>query len=185
MTKLKKIIRNQIKESFDWVINDVNPFLEIGDPVQLKNPKKVYRIHWTHAFGEGGSVWSDNHIDIGEQDVGKLIHLVKTVDLFNKSGSDQIHLIRKFFSGEDWALPKDMLLDLKKTLKEEGLSLDNPNDKGEITDILHDWLWDHLSDYGLLEYDNYDDTLVNIERWKVTYFDEFGVEHEVKVNQQG
>lgn len=77
------------------------------------------------------------------------------------------------------------MTNLKKTLKEEGLSLDNPNDKGEITDILHDWLWDHLSDYGLLEYDNYDDTLVNIERWRVTYFDEFGVEHEVKVNQQG
>lgn len=182
---IRRILKEEIDKSFDWVVNDVNPFLEVGDPVQLKNPKRVYRLHWTHAFGEGGSVWSDNHVDISDKDVDTVIHLVKTIQMFSEKGSNRSHLIDKFFSGEDWVLPKDMLKDLKETLKNENLSLENPGDRNVIYDILTDWLWDHLSDYGLLEYDNYDDTLVNIERWRVTYFDEFGVEHEVKVNQQG
>jgi hypothetical protein len=58
----------------------------------------------------------------------------------------------------------------------------NETDADEAIDVVWEWLNDELMDYGLREHDSYHQEDATIEDWNVTYFDEYGVEHAVKVN---
>jgi hypothetical protein len=186
-------LREDINEDFDWAVKDTVPFLEIGEPKKVQTPKKMYRINIMHGTGEDRGTWVPNwmnydptkHIDILIRHVKILSWLTSDRDYKN------VYDLAELYSqgGNDWILSKEDNQNIKNEFgefdEEVGLwvkSEDEQYDSDDIHDTVADWLNDELMDYGLRDYDSYHQEDASIEDWSVTYFDEFGVEHHVKIN---
>jgi hypothetical protein len=53
----------------------------------------------------------------------------------------------------------------------------------EKRDALDEMLKDDLYDMGILSYDSYSGDYATVESWWITYFDEYGLEFETKINR--
>lgn len=177
---MKKIIRNIIKEEFDWAINDVSPFLEIGEPVTKSNPKNIYRLYLdSESGGDYSFILNDwVHFADNSNDMDTLIKCIKLCDYFSH-GNEIDELVREYTKkGETWMFNKEELIELEEEISEvEGLY---EEDKEEI---VRDYLQQFLENYSL-SFHTSDYHINYVSDYKVTYFDEFGVEHKVKVNNR-
>lgn len=181
---MKKNYLEILKEDFDW-IEHVPSFLEIGEPLSIKNPKDRYRLHWTSGHGEDYSRWSDDWRTFNADNDGiigltRLIRiLTKTTSVRQGSYHSTINLDNlidmAFNQDQKWVLQDDWWSDIEG-MRESG------DDEDSIKDTVREWLQDDLRDEGILSYNDYYDEFSSIERWWVTYFDKYGIEFSVKVN---
>lgn len=169
---MKNIIKKILKEDFDW-IKDIPSFIEITEPVSQKNPKDKYRLYWTNGHGEDYATWADNWINFNNNRTG-IDMLTKYVRILqnglhhgNRIRVDIDELVDLYLSGGHDYIVNDMA-------KREISTID---DEDEIRDFLEWTIREDLEDMGILTYD--DSTL---ENWKVTYFDENGIEFNTKIN---
>jgi hypothetical protein len=167
---MKNIIKKILKEDFDWAI-DIPSFIEITEPVTQDNPKDVFRLHWTneHWTGDYG-VWADNWYNFNNDSDGvdRLVRYIKIIENGLVDGEININLLVDLYlnQGYDYIATDWMKNELSKT----------PDEEKE--DVFGDMLRDDLYDLDLFSWDS----SVTIERWRVTYFDEHGVEFKTKIN---
>ena len=179
---MKKRYLEILKEDFDW-IEHVPSFLEIGEPLSIKNPKDKYRLHWTSGHGEEYHRWSDDWRTFDNDNAGidgltRLIRiLTETTSTIHRRPTinlgDLIDLA--FNQDQKWVLRDEWWSDIEE-MREGG------DDEDYIIDTVSEWLLDDLRDEGILSYNDYYDEFSSIERWWVTYFDKYGIEFSVKVN---
>lgn len=175
---IKKILR----EDFEWAVNDTVPFLEIGEPLKNQAPKNMYRLHVHHGVGEDHGTWIPNWMNYDPtRNLDMLVRHIKILSWLQSNYREGIWgLADAWLEGEEWVLSPEDNKNIRKTMEEEGWTIEDDSDY--IRDYIWEWLNDELMDYGLREYDSYYQEDATVEDWKVTYFDEFGVEHAVKVN---
>jgi len=182
---MKGMIRKMLREDFDWVTNDTVSFLEIGEPLSTQSPKNAYRLHMTHGVGEEYGTHIPNWIDFNTDDLDRLTRFIKILNYLNLNHADGLDGLVDLWvkGGQTWVLSDDTNKEITYD-KELGMwFIDNTEfDKDEITYQIEEWLREELLDYGIIDIDTYHQEDASVEDWKVTYFDEFGVEHVVKVN---
>lgn len=181
-----------INENFDWAVNDTVPFLEVGEPLKIQAPKSQYRLHVTHGVGEDNGMWVPNwsmYDPNTPANLDMLMRHIRILSWLQENYREGIYgLAQLWTEGETWVLSKQDNENIKSEFgeydEEVGMWVKEATetDEDEIQDHIREWLSDELMDYGLREYDSYHQEDATIEDWKVTYFDEFGVEHAVKVN---
>ena len=179
---MKKRYLEILKEDFDW-IEHVPSFLEIGEPLSIKNPKDKYRLHWTSGHGEDYGRWSDDWSTFNADNAGidgltRLIRIITETTSVNarRPVIDLGHLIDMAFNQDQkWVLRDDWWSDIEEMRK-------SGDDEDFIKDMARDWLQDYLHDEGVLSSNDYYDEYSTIEQWWVTYFDKYGIEFSVKVN---
>ena len=173
---MDKLIRKILNESdFDWIKN-VPSFIEITEPVSVKNPKNRYRLYWTNGIGEDAGHWSDNWFMFNNDNRGinLLTRYVKMLQNgFNASGYFSVHkLADLYFEGRADYVVADWMED----------ELSQEDDEVEARGTLIEMLYDDLRDMGILPYDSYHGGDATVERWWVTYFDENGIEFKTKIS---
>ncbi len=112
---MKKIIRNIIKEDFDWAIDDISPFLEIGEPVTKSNPKNTYRLYLDSETGGDYTLMVNDWVQFTDNadSIDTLIKCIKLCDYFDY-GNELYELVREFTEkGETWMFTKEELSELK------------------------------------------------------------------------
>jgi hypothetical protein len=181
---MKNLIKKILKEDFDW-ITDIPPFIEITEPVSQKNPRDVFRLHWTNGHGEDGGTWSDNSYTFTNDSNGseQLIRYVKILQNgYNSSGYFSLEKLIDLYldGGHDYIVTNWMRGELSK-IPTNGFGEDTIYN--EKRDALDEMLKDDLYDMGILSYDSYSGDYATVERWWITYFDEYGVEFETKINR--
>jgi len=163
---------------WDWIA-ETPAFLEIGDPVSNKNPKDVWKLMWTNGHGEESGTWADDWYRVANDSDGIeiLVRLIKILIYTQKGHHETIplrELSKLAANGETWVLGS---LDSDYRTAVEGETIDDQ------INTAYDWLSDELYDYGILSNNSYYDDWSTLERWSVGYYDKYGVEHFVKVNE--
>ena len=179
---MRDSIKKILKEDFDWVTRDTVPFLEIGEPLKNQAPKNMYRLHVEHGVGEDHGTWIPNWMNYDPtRNLDMLVRHIKILNWLHSNHREGIWgLADAWLEGEEWVLSPEDNKNIRKIMEDEGLTIED--DSYYIRDTIWEWLNDELMDYGLREYDSYYQEDATVEDWRVTYFDEFGVEHAVKVN---
>ena len=179
---MKKKYLEVLKEDFDW-IEHVPSFLEIGEPLSIKNPKDKYRLHWTSGHGEEYGRWSDDWRTFDNDNTG-IDGLTRLIRILTETTSARhrrpiinlgVLIDLAFNQDQKWVLQDDWWSDIEEMRK-------SGDDEDYIIDTVSEWLLDDLRDEGILSYNDYYDEFSSIERWWVTYFDKYGIEFSVKVN---
>jgi hypothetical protein len=181
-----------ITEDFDWAIKDTVPFLEVGEPLKKQQPKNQYRLHVTHGVGEDHGTWIPNWMNYDPNTPANLDTLMRHIRILDWKQENYREGVWGLASlcaqGETWMLSKQDNENIKNEFGEYNKNVgiwekeSEEFDEDEVRDVAWEWLGDELMDYGLREHDSYYQEDATVEDWKVTYFDEFGVEHAVKVN---
>lgn len=177
---MEQLIRKILKESeFDWIKN-VPSFIEITEPVSIKNPKNKYRLHWTNGSGEDYGTWSDNwiHFDNDNNGINRLTRYIKILQNgINAAGFFSIDkLVDLYLDGNHDYIVNDWMKAQLAKIPEDA----PPTEERES---LEEWLDDDLRDTGILFHDDYHADYATLERWWVTYFDENGIEFKTKINR--
>lgn len=188
-------VKESIKEDFDWAVKDTVPFLEVGEPLKKQAPKSQYRLHVTHGVGEDNGMWVPNWNMYDPNTPANLDMLMRHIRILNyqqENYREGIYGLANLWvedpKNNSWVISKQDNENIKTEFgeydRESGMweKGDESFDEDEVRDTIWEWLSDELMDYGLREHDSYHQEDATIEDWKVTYFDEFGVEHAVKVN---
>jgi len=169
---MKKFIKKILKEDFDW-IDDIPSFIEITEPVTQSNPKDIFRLYWTneHYTGDYG-VWSDDWYGF-KNDSNGVNNLTRYVKILQNGLDDRTNefdfdlLVDLYFNQGHSYIATDFM---KRELSNE--------DYTDKKHILSQMLKDDLNDLGIFNWGGG----VTLERWKVTYFDENGIEFNTKIN---
>jgi len=176
-----------INENFDWVVNDTVSFLEVGEPLKIQAPKSQYKLHVSHGVGEDNGMWVPNwhmYDPATSSNLDMLMRHIKILNYQQENYREGTWGLADLWIEDpiknSWVLSAGDNSNIRKTMEDEGWTLEEDGD--QIRDYIWEWLQDELMDYGLREHDSYHQEDATIEDWKVTYFDEFGVEHAVKVN---
>lgn len=172
---MKRLIKKILKEDFDW-ITDIPSFIEITSPVTQDNPKDVFRLYWTneHYTGDYG-VWAEDwvHFKNDSDGIKRLTRYIKILKngMSRRGNSIDFELLVDLYfnKGQDYIATDWM--------KGELSILPNNEDYMNKEEVLSEMLVDDLSDLGIYNSDS------TIERWRITYFDENGVEFNTKINQ--
>jgi hypothetical protein len=141
----------------------------------------------THGVGEEYGTHIPNWINFNTDDLDKLTRYIKILNHLNLNHEDGLYGLVGLWvdGGQTWVLGDDKNKEITYD-KELGMwFIDGDElDEEEISDQIIEWLREELMDYGIIDIDTYHQEDAIVEDWGVTYFDEFGVEHEVKVNLQ-
>lgn len=168
MSNLRLRIKNIINEGeFDWV-DTVAPRLEVGRPVTERNPKNTFRFDMEFMHGDADA-YTNKVFDIKADDQDTLNHWLLAIELNQSSGRD----------GTD---------EIAKTLFDQGVrpwDLDDyyeefefeDSDDTEIINSISEILDDEISEWDSNGYGR-----ASTQGFSITYFDENGLEHEVKIN---
>jgi len=174
---MKNIILKILKEGeLDW-IKDTPSFLEILGPISNRNPKDSFRLHFNLGYGADSARWSSDwaHFNNNTKSLNNLRRLIRIMNLVNNRGRiDTVELAEMFVDGATW-IGEPWLDDWKR-------NTDEGNSRDHLVELATEWLEEDLRDWGIFDFDDYSGDLATIEDWKVTYFDEDGIEHVVKVN---
>lgn len=200
MNKLRNIIETELKkvneEGFEWAVDNTVSFLEVGEPLSVQSPKNVYRLHVTHGVGEENGTWVPNWNNYDPTtDLDLLVRHVKILNWLSNNYKEGLGgLCELWVEGETWILSDQDNQYMKSNLGEydEGTGMwilngkddfvEEVKDIEEVKELVRELLDDELTGYGIREYNSYYHEEASIEDWAVTYFDEFGIEHSVKVN---
>ena len=170
---MKNLIKKILKEDFDW-ITDIPSFIEITEPVSQRNPKDMFRLNWTNSHYTGDyDVWADEWYTFKNDSDGitKLTRYVKILkNGLNPRGDDfDFNLLSDLYfkGGHDYIVTKEM---------ENILSDLTDYDEDEKKEKLAEMLEEDLSDFGIYQHNS------SLQRWRVTYFDENGIEFNTKIN---
>jgi hypothetical protein len=170
---MKNLIKKILKEDFDW-INDIPSFIEVTEPVSQNNPKDMFRLNWTNSHYTGDyDVWADEWYNFKNDSDGitKLTRFVKILQNGVNPRSDDFdfNLLSDLYfkGGHDYIVTKEM---------ENILSNLSDYDEEEKKEKLVEMLEENLSDLGVYQYNS------SLQRWRVTYFDENGIEFNTKIN---
>ena len=179
---MEQIIRKVLKESdFDW-IREVPSFIEITEPVTQRNPKNSFRLHWTNGHGQDSGVWANNWFTFknDNQGIEGLKRYVKILQNgFNAHGRLSVNKLAELYltGNHDYIADNELERELAN---QDGGDFDFSDD--DKIDMLQEWLYEELRDIGILEWDEFNGDESTIEDWRVTYFDESGVEYKTKIN---
>ena len=174
---MKDLIKKILKEDFDWV-NDIPSFIEITEPVAQNNPKDVFRLYWTHEHytSDGNGVWSNDwvHFKNDSEGINKLTRYIRILEnglTVYVSNFDFDLLVNLYFDqGHDYIATDWM--------KKELSGLPDDEDYMNKKEALSEMLKQDLSDLGIYDWDS-----STLEKWKITYFDENGIEFNTKINK--
>lgn len=168
---MKNLIKKILKEDFDW-ITDIPSFIEITEPVTQNNPKDVFRLHWTNEHYTGDyDVWENDWTTFPNDSDGieRLTRYLKILDIgVNRGRLNTYELAKLYFSGNHDYIATDWM---KSKFNERVFENDEKIEK------LSDMLSDDFYDIGFSRGDS------TLERWRVTYFDENGIEFNTKINK--
>jgi len=162
---MKNLIKTILKEEgFDWV-ESVAPRLEVGEPIS--NPKNKFKFDMEFMYGDTGG-YTNKTLLISADDQDKLNHWLLAIELNQKAGRDGgYEVAQKLYDKgirpwhlDDYQSPEDY-----------------GEDENEIIIGLTEMIEEEIS-----EYDGLDDGMALNVGFKVTYFDETGLEHKVKIN---
>lgn len=166
---MEKIIKKILKEDFDWVDN-VPSIFEIGEPLPTQSPKNTYRLYV--YFNHGNTMINDDYSNYPTDRIDSLINDIKILNTLysGRDTEDGIRtLVDDYMSGQSYI----------RSLVDEYLDPDFRDDEDAVMQAMEDV----LRDYNFIEWDSYgESSYATVERMYVTYFDEHGVEHGVKVN---
>jgi len=170
---MKNLINKILKEDWGWV-DDVSEVLEIGEPLTMSNPKNMFRVYVQHGHGEDNATWSDNYWSVSVKDIDKVLTQLKILRILAGNGYFYTvqHIVDEVLKGNT-----EYILDYEAFKSDYDRMIEE-----EDGDSLFDAISEALSDWGMYEYDSYSGDAATLENYKITYFDEFGVEHKVKIN---
>jgi hypothetical protein len=164
----------------------------VGEPLKIQAPKSQYKLHVQHGVGEDNGMWVPNWHMYDPSTPANLDMLMRHIRILNWLQENYREgtwgLAESWTEGETWVLSDQDNQNIRREIgeydKESGMWVKDgeETDADGARDIVWEWLNEELTDYGLREHDSYHQEDATIEDWKVTYFDEFGVEHTVKVN---
>lgn len=181
---MKILIKHILKEEFDWIkdVPGAPDGVTIGKPLSNSNPKSMFRVKWSHEQGEDGYNHVNDWINIKPNETDTLILYVRLLyELSMQEDPEDViyELANRYINGEDWLLSDNAKNSLTSVLRRDGV---DPEDVDLMNDYVLDYLRDELQDLSLIPYDSYYDRLASHVGYSVTYFDEFGVEHEVNID---